>query len=221
MLKRFLLRALGAVVGLPKGAASHLPAISNHVDSILGEPKQHLHENYSPDIHVDLMHYAATADRGFQYLVTSGMSDRPMTDGGDPVEEPHMELVLALPSDWDISAEGFKNPAVFQPVKLMKQLARYPHANRTYFAKGHTVQIGDEPLLQPMEAVMLMPPLLVPELSEPLVLANGERIRFMGLYLLHEDELKLKLEDVEQLVGFLAEHGIREMYDLKRASVCR
>src|SRR5262252_5972451 len=97
MIKKLLARAMGALAGMPKDAGNHLEAISRHADSILGEPKQHLHEHYSPDIHIDLIHYPATVERRFQYLLTSGMSDRPMKDGASPVDEPFLELTLALP----------------------------------------------------------------------------------------------------------------------------
>ena len=54
---------------MPEGAASHLEAIARHGNAILGPPKQHLHEHYSPDLHIDLIHYAPTADRDFHYPV--------------------------------------------------------------------------------------------------------------------------------------------------------
>jgi hypothetical protein len=129
--------ALGALQGMPTDAASHLDTLSQHTDAILGKSKQHLHEIYSPDLHIDVMHYAPSGDRNFHYLITSGMSDRPMTDAGDAIEEPFMELAIALPEDWDVSAKGFEDPATFEPIKLLKLLARYPNANGTYLAKYH------------------------------------------------------------------------------------
>ena len=221
MFRRFFVKALGALRGLPEGAASHLQAISRHADAILGEPKQHLDEYYSPDLHIDLIHYAPTADRDFHYLVTSGMSDRPMSNAGQAISEPLMELILALPAHWDISAEGLKNPSTFQPIKLAKELARYPHANRTFFEKYHTVSIADQSLLRPMHAVLLMPPVLVPEFRVPLILPGGKQIHFMAIYLLHQDELALKLTgDMDCLFEKFGEKDVTEIYDLTRPSVC-
>jgi hypothetical protein len=221
MFKKIAIRALAALRGMPEGAASHLDAIARHADAILGPSKQHLHERYSPDLHIDLIHYAPTADRDFHYLLTSGMSDHPMTDDGITISDPLMELMIALPAHWDISAEGFKDPKTFQPVKLLKQLARYPYTNRTYFEKYRTVTIGDQPLLSPMHAVMLMPPVLVPEFREPLELPNGTHIQFIGVYLLHEDELNLKLEgQLDKLLERFGETELTEIYDITRPSVC-
>ena len=221
MLRKLAVRILGALHGMPEGTASQLDAITEHTEAILGPATQHLHEHYSPDIHVDLIHYAPTVDRDFHYLVTSGMSDQPMTDDGSAIDEPLMELVLALPAHWDISEEGFKNPDMFQPVKLLKQLARYPHANRTYLDKYHTVPVGDEPLLSPMKAVMFMAPVLIPELGQPLELPTGGRVRFMAIYLLHQDELDLNLQgELDKLFEGFEENEATEIYDLSRPSVC-
>jgi len=63
-----------------------------------------------------------------------------------------------LPSYWDVSAKGFQQPATFEPIRLVKALARYPHTYQTSFANGHAIDIGDQTLLSPMKAVLLMPP---------------------------------------------------------------
>ena len=115
-----------------------------------------------------------------------------------------------------------KNPAAWQPLKLLKLLARYPHTNRQPFEKTHTVAVGDEPLLLPMKAAWLMPPVLVPELREPLELARGGHIRFLAIYLLHPEELLLKLEDrVDELLEKFGEQMVTEEYDLGRPSVVK
>ena len=143
---------MGWLRGMPQGAASNLDAITRFADGIIGQPAQHLHEKYAPDVHIDLLHYIPTARRDFHYFVTSGMSDHPMPVGGGNAAL--LELVMALPAHWNVSLDGFRDPATWQPIKLLKMLARYPHANHTFFAKTHTVPLGDEPLLSPMKAVL-------------------------------------------------------------------
>ena len=167
--------AAGGLVGSPPNSASNLGKISSHLDDIFGDAGTHLHEIYSPDIHVDLIHYMPSVKRDFHYIVTSGMSDRPLTNAGDPVDEPYIELALALPASWNVSPAGFKNPATWQPVKMLKMLARYPHNNGTFFADGHSIPAGTEPLVAPMVAILLMPPTLPPELREPLSIGKGIR----------------------------------------------
>ncbi|MBY0507288.1 MAG: suppressor of fused domain protein [Bryobacteraceae bacterium] len=64
-----------------------------------------------------------------------------------------------------------------------------------------------------------MPPVLVPEFREPLLLPAGERIQFMAIYLLHEDELELKLSgDLDQLFERFGETEVSERFNLSRPS---
>ena len=91
-----------------------------------------------------------------------------------------LELTLALPREWDISPKGLQNPSIWEPIKLLKILARYPHANRTYFEKGHTIPLGDEQLLSPMNAALLMPPVLIPESGRP-PRDESVRIQFLAV----------------------------------------
>ncbi len=220
MFKSAFYSLMGALKGLPKGSASNLVAISNYTESILGPPTRDLHEKYSPDIHVDLLWFAPNDERDFHYVVTSGMSDHARTNGGSPIEDPFVELVMALPENWDVSPQGFQNPRFWQPFKLLKMLARYPKANATFFARTHTVPLGDQPLLDPMKAVLFMPPVLVREFAEPLNLADGRRICFLAPYLLHQDELDLKLGGrLDQFIERFGEITMTEMYDIQRPSV--
>jgi hypothetical protein len=220
MFRSLLVRTLGFLRGLPEGAGANLEAVSNHVDRVIGTPAQHLHEIYSPDqLHIDLLHYPPAGDRDFHYVVTSGMSDRPMTNAGDPIDAPLVELAIALPSGREVSQEGFKKPGMWEPLRLLKNLARYPHNHGTFLARTHTVSLED-PAFTPMAAVLMMPPVLVRDLAEPLQLAGGREIHFLALYLLHKDELAVKLERGldELLVGFQRD-AVTEEYDLNRPSV--
>ena len=54
MFRKIAIRVLSAVRGMPDGTASHLDALARHADAILGPSKQHLHERYSPDLHIDV-----------------------------------------------------------------------------------------------------------------------------------------------------------------------
>lgn len=217
-MKSALFSVLGWLRGMPDTAGANLEAISRHVDRVLGQSAQHLHERYSPDIHVDLLHYSPTKVRDFHYVVTSGMSDRAMTNGGDAIDDARLELMIALPAEWDVSPQGFKDPATWAPIKLLKSLARYPHANRTFFTKGHSIPLGDDPLISPMKAALLMPPVLVPELGVPLE-SRGVKIRFLAVYLIHQNELDLKLRRFDELLATFAEREVTELYDLSRPSV--
>ncbi len=215
-MKAFLLRALGFLQGMPKDAASHLHVISERADQILGPSTQHLHERYSPDIHIDLLHYAPSGQRDFHYLLTSGVSDRPAMEDGQAVDAPRIELAMALPAHWDVSAQGFEDPATWEPLRLLKAIARYGAENGTFLAKYHSIPLGNAPLLSPFAAVLLMPPVLLPELREPIPSREGD-IHVLAVYLMHPSELEAKQNgQMDLLFEKFGEHAVSELFDLSR-----
>lgn len=220
MIKRLLNKAKAVISGMPSDAAGNLEAISLRAESALGKVTQVLHEIHSPDLHVDVLHFAPCTGRDFHYLITSGMSDRAMTDNGVAIDEPFWELTIALPSHWQVNASASKDPALWEPIRLLKELAHYPNWRRTYFAKYHTVGVEDRPLMRPMAAVLFMPPVLVQELRDPVPMGRDREVQFMSLYLLHLDELELKSAgNLDLLFDRFAEREFSELYNLSRPSV--
>jgi hypothetical protein len=99
-------------------------------------------------------------------------------------------------------------------------LARYPHNNHTFLARTHTISIGDQPQLSPMTGVLMMPPVLIQELRTPLQVTPNKTIHFLAPYLIHQDELDLKLAgNLDTLLGKFGERLVTELYDLRRPSV--
>ena len=77
-----------------------IDAIAKHVMQWIGPITCVCHENVSKMVHVDLHYVASTQDRPIEVLVTSGMSERPMTGpDGEPV---FGELVAILPAGWPL-----------------------------------------------------------------------------------------------------------------------
>ncbi|MBM3796903.1 MAG: suppressor of fused domain protein [Acidobacteria bacterium] len=71
-----------------------------------------------------------------------------------------------------------------------------------------------------MSAVLFMPPVLVPELQEPLEIGSGREVQFMSPYLLRQNKLDLKLSGgLDLLFEKFAEREFSKLYDLARPSV--
>ena len=66
------------------------------------------HELISDQVHIDLHWVKPTAERPFHTLVTSGMSNLPMTTPPGAEEVRYAELSICLPADWKLSEEDFK-----------------------------------------------------------------------------------------------------------------
>ena len=61
------------------GDGDHIETISNHIEEHVGPVSQVLHELVSDLVHVDIHQVSPTKSRPYHTLITSGMSDRPMT----------------------------------------------------------------------------------------------------------------------------------------------
>jgi Suppressor of fused protein (SUFU) len=143
-----------------------------------------LHEKESPDIHVDVYVVYPTPERNYHYLITSGMSEKPMPVPDGAADGRYSELILGLPPDWPLSMEAFSDEANYWPVRLLKGLARYAHDNKTWLYAGHSILWSDPP--KPfasntrMAAVLLMRPRLVPEEAQIVHVRKNKRIRLWG-----------------------------------------
>lgn len=52
--------------------------------------------------------------------------------------------MLFLPENWPTSSEAFKDEKYYWPIKLLKQLARFPHQYNTWLGYGHTIPNTNE-----------------------------------------------------------------------------
>jgi hypothetical protein len=132
----------------PSGTIAHADdeRIVRHLGQHLGASGMVWHEIVSDRIHLDVHAIPPTAARPFQVLVTSGVSALPMNV---PPQMPnneewrHIELCVLLPPDWPMTQESFQDEAVYWPIRLLKQLGRFPHDFGTWLGYGHSIPNGD------------------------------------------------------------------------------
>jgi hypothetical protein len=202
-----------------------IEAISRHVGRYVGKVEHVFHELVSDLVHVDVHLVPPQPNRDFVTLVTSGMSDRPMVlpPGCDAPD--HAELLLCLPSDWPLEQADFKDEANFWPVRLLKFLARLPHAYATWLGFGHTVPNGDPPA--PFDAstalccALIVPPLLFDDRFEQLAISDDKVVQFYAIVPLYREEMAFKLRNgTEELLRRFTAAGICELLDPRRPNVC-
>jgi len=208
------------------GDEANIELIATHIERHIGEPTTVFHELISDLVHVDVHIVAPTEDRNYFTLVTSGMSDRPMTVPPDVPELAHAELMLCLPPDWRKDDGDLKNELNYWPFRLLKFLARMPHEYETWLGQGHTIPHGDppEPLAEGIGFIgaMLGPPQLAPEEFDTLEAGDGKVINFYAVLPLYPEEMDFKLKKSgEALFEKLAENGITELVDVHRKNVAK
>jgi len=211
---------------LTTGDGAAIEAISSHIETHLGAIDGVFHELLSDLVHIDVHHVAPADERPFHTLITSGMSDLPMTvpEGAEAFR--FAELLIHLPPEWPLTQEAFQDEANYWPVRWLKTLARLPHEYNTWLGYGHTVPNGDPP--QPFArntelcCCLIFPPLEVPDEFGTLEVDADKQIHFYGLTPLYREEMDFKLaHGMDALIERFEEHDISGVLDLQRRNVCK
>jgi hypothetical protein len=156
-------------------------------ERLFGPCETVLHEMVPMIPHIDVLVFpAGHAGRDFVTLATSGMSDVPMTTPPDCRDYARAELIFYC----DRAEPIFQN--------ILRELARFPHDNRTWLAETHTMPNGQPPRpLFPGHAVdglFFMPTIVAPEDALDFKI-EGQPLRLLWVVPLTPAEMALKLEE--------------------------
>lgn len=208
------------------GDSENIELISNHIEQYIGPVENVFHEMISDLVHIDVHIVEPAEDDGCYTLVTSGMSDLPMTVPDGLEEFAHAELLINLPADWKLSEKALKNPNNFWPIRLLKMLARMPHEYSTWFGFGHTIPNGDpaDPYADntQLDGAILIPPLWVDEDFWQLEVDDEKTVNFYSILPLYPEEMDLKLKtDADTVFKKLDSkfNGIPFVIDPTRANI--
>ncbi|PZP51131.1 MAG: hypothetical protein DI598_03920 [Pseudopedobacter saltans] len=212
---------------LPNQECVYMDEIIGHLEMHIGNPATVFHEIISDYVHIDVHWIKPSAEYPFNILVTTGMSDLPMSmpAGMENVERyNHAELMVVLPADWPIGDEEFKEANNYWPVYFLKMIARFPHEYKTWIGYGHTIPNGQnaEPIANTgFGCILTLPPMLTfPEEFLTLETKDGTIINFLATIPLYEEEMNLKLEEgTDALLDRFDEFEISEVIDIDRPNV--
>lgn len=204
--------------------SDNLPAIEAHISRHLGVPATVFHELVSTTVHIDVHVVQATQERPWTTLITSGMSDIPMTTPEEATDCRFAELMIRLPACWPLSEEAFKDEKNYWPVRCLKILARFPHEYQTWLYHGHSVPNGNppEPFAPdtPFAGMILTIPWQENEAFSTLRLPDGTPIRFWSLIPVHPSEMEFKLTyGCDALFEKLAAAGHSDLFNPSRQAV--
>ncbi|MFC7533379.1 suppressor of fused domain protein [Actinoplanes sp. GCM10030250] len=199
-------------------------AIDRHIEQFFGPVEFVYHEIASHLVGVHIYVVGPTADRPFRTLITSGMSELPMTVPEGHGISPYAEVMIALPPDWplnDRSALG--DEASGWPITLLKQVARLPHEYGTWIGEWHSIPNGDpmEPYAAgvPFAGAVVTPMLRVPAEARAVQVGDGTTVDVLAVIPLHPDEVRVKLErGTDALIEILDRGSITELLDPERPS---
>lgn len=207
------------------GEEENIEEISSHIERHVGPVNTVWHELISDLVHIDVHHVEPSEERNFHVLVTSGMSDKPMSTPQGVEDRQYAELLVSLPDDWPVTQESFKNETNYWPVRMLKQLARLPHEYDTWLWWSHTVDNGN-----PAEAfdsstkqmcAILAPPILLPEDFWELETQSGRVVSFFSVIPIYREELKFKMnKGADALFDRFDKYGVTELIDPRRVNTC-
>lgn len=175
--------------------------IEKHIEHYYGNFEFVFHEKVSPDIHVDICLIPPSEDCNWYTLVTMGMGAHLMNVPNQLKEDQleRAELVICLPEYWKLDKEHLKDEKWYWPIRLLKELARFPGENNTWLGWGHTVSY-DGPLSYTTElcASILINPPCGNVGGNTCTLPDGEEVNFYQVIPLYGDELEYKLKNGTQ-----------------------
>ena len=175
--------------------------IEKHIEHYYGNFEFVFHEKVSPDIHVDICLIPPSEECNWYTLVTMGMGAHLMNVPNQLKEEQleRAELVICLPEYWKLDKEHLKDEKWYWPIRLLKELARFPGENNTWLGWGHTVSY-DGPLSYTTElcASILINPPCGNVGGNTCTLPDGEEVNFYQVIPLYGNELEYKLKNGTQ-----------------------
>lgn len=159
-----------------------------------GEIESVFHEIVSPDIHVDIGLIPPDEEQDFYILVTIGMGAHKMNIP-EEVREYNLErseLLICLPSDWNLESEEEK---WYWPVRLLKILARLPLKEDTWLGWGHTIDNGEnfDESTELCGSILLSPANFGAQ-NFICPLPDGTEVNFYQIIPLYREEMDFKME---------------------------
>lgn len=193
-------------------------AVLEHIRTHIGSVDTVLHQIEAVTMAIDIHHVPPTADRKCHTLITSGLSDQPMPEGA---RVRYGELVMCLPAGWPMDEEALEDDANAWPLEMLRALCRLPYAHGVAFDFGLCTDNLTLPFAMAgdagFSAVLLAPPVTIPDAFWCLEAANGKVIDFFGIVMLYPRELEFaRYDGVVALARALDRLSVNELVQLGR-----
>jgi len=206
------------------GSSEDIEQVENHIEQYIGKVDMVWHELISDLVHLDVHHIKPTPERNVHTLITTGMSDLPMSAPENAKDFKYAELLITLPAEWSISEGSFRDEKNYWIVGLLKMLARLPHEYETWLWWGHTVPNGNPPMPYHQSTkfvgAILAPPVTVSADFLTLKCNPDKEVHFFSVIPLYQEEMDLKLKKgMDALFDLFDKNGINEIVDINRKNV--
>ncbi|GAA0076979.1 suppressor of fused domain protein [Clostridium sp. CTA-5] len=202
--------------------------ITKHFNEVFpGRQSSTFHELISDIVHIDITIMEPIENQPFKVLFTTGMSSMPMTLPDEiPEDERDLysrsELMMFLPADWDLTEQSIKDENNYWPIRLMKQMARFPHEYNTWFSYGHTVPNYEtyDPYAENTGLNGIVFNMFKEEISV-INTKDGNRINIYYVLPLYKEEIEYKLQNGMDALMEKLDSVDWIILDSKRENTCK
>ncbi|AKF93240.1 suppressor of fused domain protein [Brevibacillus laterosporus] len=199
----------------PPAPMEYVEEIVEHFEAVFpGRESSVFHEIISDTIHIDVNILKPTEEEPFWVLYTTGMSDLPMTIPDEVQEQlddqfDRAEVMMFLPASWELTQESMQDENNYWPIRLMKQMARFPHQYNTWLGYGHTIPNYQD--YEPYADSTGLNGVVIFQLKEEISVIptkDGNKVNAYFLLPLYKEEMEYKLEHgMDALMEKLSELG--------------
>ncbi len=216
---------LAAVAGLPEGQWRYDQTIRGHIEACWGNCEVLCEDAEQFYVRLRVYLVRPTSERPFYTLITSGMSDRPMTVPQGAEEYRLAELVISLPANWRIDKLNSQDERHCWPLRWLIDLARLPHQYGTWLFAGHTVPNGDPPTPFAPDTkfccLLLASPALCSEAGDHLLINDETTVHFHSVIPIYRKEMEFALShSSDELLERLGNAEASELLHPGRRNVC-
>lgn len=199
--------------------------ISNHIEKYIWKIEMVYHEILSDTVHIDIFWVKPTLEKPFHTLITSWMSNLPMSVPKDFDDFKYSELYICLPEEWEISIKTFEDINSYWPISWLKYLALFPHKFNTWLSYWHTIPNGEpaEPFSEntKLNTILILNSIIFNEGFNQLKLKN-KTINFFSLIPLYTEEVNLKLKKgSDALFNGFNKYWVNEILNINRENTVK
>jgi len=207
------------------GDAAIAQAVVDRLTHVLGTAPGVYREILPDVLGLDLLLFAPTGTRDFWVVSTLGCSFRDMTvpqDMRDAALWRRAEFLITLPRDWpglSVTDGIVGDDAHFHAMRLLKRVARYPHAHAAMLGPVTTLDLP-EPITgdSPMQSAIVTWPIFARTDDDAGVEVQGLSVNFYQVSPIHQSERAISdRSGTGALMDLLTAAGALRVFDTARA----
>jgi hypothetical protein len=201
--------------------------ISDHIDEFFDDSNEIivLDEVESELIVSNVYLIKANDKRPYHILLSCGMSALPMSVPKSIESSKFVEVVMLLPKEWIFSPESFDDEKYYWPVRIIKEISRLPHKNKTWLGINHTYSAEDRPDFAPgigLNSVILTKSKILLNDFTNIETEDNAVVQIYSLIPLYAEELEYKRKNGAQaLLELLEKSNVTEVVNIGRQNVCK